>query len=131
LILKTKLRKRKEARDMELGLGLFVIVVLGMWLLMLIAFGLSFVEQKHVSTISYIFFVIASAFQAYATASETSFSKPLHMASTQEIIFAYVPLLCCIGSIASGVLWFCSKKRIARWLGSISLLSAIYIYTQI
>ncbi|MBP1996795.1 hypothetical protein [Paenibacillus eucommiae] len=116
---------------MELGLGLFVIVVLGTWLLMLIAFALSFVKQKHVSTISYMFFVIASALGAYATADETSFSKPLHMASTQEIIFAYVPLLCCVGSIASGVLWFYSKKRIARWLGLISLLLAIYIYMKI
>jgi phosphoglycerol transferase MdoB-like AlkP superfamily enzyme len=115
----------------ELGLGAFVLILLAMWLLILISFCLSFVKQKCVSTVSYMFFILACALFAYATADETSFSKPINTATMQEIIFAIIPILSCLISFVSGILWFCGKKKRARWFGLISILSTIYIYMHI
>jgi hypothetical protein len=116
---------------MDLGFGLFVIFILGLWLLTFVAFGLSFVKHKYVSTVSFVVFTILSIFFGYATADETKLFMPMDMVGGEKIVLAIVPVICCILSVISCVFWFRNERKIARGAGLISILAAIFVYTQI
>lgn len=113
---------------MDSGFGLFVIYILGLWLLIFAAFSLSFVKHKYVSTVSFVIFTIISIYFGYATADESKFYMPISIAGTGRIVLAIVPIICCIMSIISGILWFSHRKKIARWQGIFSILTVIFVY---
>lgn len=113
---------------MDSGFGLFVIYILVLWLLTFTAFGLSFVKHKAVSTVSFLVFAAISVYFGYAVSNETGFSMPVSMAGMERIILAAAPVMCCILSVTSVVLWFCNKRKTARYLGLVGILAVICIY---
>lgn len=113
---------------MEDGFAGVVLIVLGIWLLIFILFGISFVKNKYASTLSFMAFIIISAFYSYGTEEaikviDTSNSKGSSMVNYSIISFILI--------IASSVLWVIKRKTLARWLGIISILVTILINMKI
>ncbi len=48
--------------DSQVGFGLFAIFIFGLWLLIFVAFGLSYVKNKYLSIVSFVIFVIIITF---------------------------------------------------------------------
>lgn len=107
---------------MESGFGVAVLFVLGIWLLMFTAFGFSFAKNKIIATLGFLIFSIISAFNCYEMA-EIALSDGMNPTAVIQII-------CFILIILSGVFWF-MKKKVARWIGIISILLTIYNILQI
>jgi hypothetical protein len=55
----------------------------------------------------------------------------MDMVGGEKIVLAIVPVICCILSVISCVFWFRNERKIARGAGLISILAAIFVYTQI
>lgn len=109
----------------------FVIFILSLWLLALITFILSFSKHKYISTLSFLVFVIICIYWGYVTADGISLFKHFDRLSPKGVFEKGIPLISCILSFVSGVLWFTSKRKIARRLGLISIIAIILVYTNI
>ena len=127
------LRTRGLVQNTQIHFGgynmiIAAILILSEWLLILITFILSFSKHKYVSTVSYVVFVILCIYWGYVTSGGVSFFKFFSNFSHEVIIKSVIPLVSCILSFVSGVLWFTSKRKIARGLGLISIIAVMLIY---
>ncbi|MCR1849097.1 hypothetical protein [Paraclostridium sordellii] len=110
---------------MESGcFGGFVLLILGIWLLMFTAFGFSFAKNKIVATLGFLIFSIISAFNCYEMAEIALYSNGMNL-------MAIIQIICFILIILSGGFWFRKRKKVARWIGIISILLTIHSALQI
>ncbi|GAA0714891.1 hypothetical protein GCM10008904_31090 [Paraclostridium ghonii] len=109
---------------MESGFGDLVLFVLGLWLFMFTAFGFSFSKNKIIATLGFLTFSSISAFYCYQMAEIALYSNEMNLTAVIQII-------CFILVIISGGFWFMKRKKVARWIGIISILLTIHNALQI
>ena len=115
---------------MESGFGDLVILVLGIWLFIFSSFGFSFVKNKYVSTLSFMIFIIISAYFSYGTSAYFGYGIAgtiIDIVSSEISLIAIVPIICLILIVISSILWFIKRKTVARWLGIINILSTMCV----
>ncbi|MFR6017410.1 MAG: hypothetical protein ACLUG9_07695 [Paraclostridium sordellii] len=109
---------------MESGYGYLVFSILGRWLLMFTAFGFSFAKNKNIATLCFLTFSIMSAFWCYQMAV-------ISVWCIKPYLIAFIQIICFIMIICSCVFWFMKRKKVARYIGIISVLVTIFNISQI
>lgn len=109
---------------MEIGYGYMVLSILGIWLLMFTAFGFSFAKNKNIATLGFLIFSIMSAFWCYQMAV-------LSVWCIKPYLIAFIQIICFIMIICSCVFWFMKRKKVARYIGIISIFATMLNILQI
>ena len=109
---------------MEVGFGGVVLLILGIWLIMFTAFRFSFAKNKIIATLSFLTFSVISALNCYEMAL-------IALSSSKINLMAVIQIICFTLIILSVGLWFMKRKKVARWIGILSILITIYNYMHI
>lgn len=109
---------------MESGFGEVFLFILGIWILVFTAFGFSFDKNKIVATLGFLIFSIISAIYCYEMTR-------VALSSNEINLMAVIQIICFILIILSGIFWFMKRKKVARWIGIISILLTIYNNLQV